>query len=161
MKKQLLLLRHAHAEEAPPGSADIDRPLSLRGRAEALDAARCIAAAGLRCESVLVSPALRTRQTAAIVAAELDLAKQPRLDAALYLGNADALLAPLQRCANSLQTLLLVAHNPGLTELAQRFKATPPPVELRTAGLCLITFDGKASWGDLRPKLATGFRLLR
>ncbi|HEV7985914.1 MAG TPA: histidine phosphatase family protein [Steroidobacteraceae bacterium] len=159
--KQLLLLRHAHAEDALPGAADIDRPLSVRGRAEALDAAQCIAAAGLRCESLLVSPALRTRETATIVAAELDIAEPPRFDAALYLGNADALLTALQQCADGLRTLLLVAHNPGLNELAQRFQATPPLLELRTAGVCLISFDNKARWGDLRPQLATALRLLR
>ena len=71
--KRLLLLRHAAAEPADAGTEDIDRPLSPRGRGEALEVADRIARAGLRCDALLVSPALRTRETATIVAAELDL----------------------------------------------------------------------------------------
>jgi phosphohistidine phosphatase len=148
--KRLLLLRHAHADEARPGVADIDRPLSTRGRVEALDAARCIAAAGLRCDALLVSPAARTRQTATIVAAELDIAEPPRFDASVYLGNGATLLTALQHCAKPLETLLLVGHNPGLSELAQHFQSVPPPLQLRTAGLCLVSFDGTAAGSKVR-----------
>ena len=35
MKREILLLRHAHAENAAPGSSDAERNLSLRGIAEA------------------------------------------------------------------------------------------------------------------------------
>jgi phosphohistidine phosphatase len=149
--KRLLLLRHAHADEARPGVADIDRPLSPRGRIEALDAARCIAAAGLRCDALLVSPAARTRQTATIVAAELDIAESPRFDASVYLGSGAALLTALEHCAKPrLETLLLVGHNPGLSELAQHFQSVPPPLQLRTAGLCLVSFDGTAARSEVR-----------
>ena len=33
--RELILLRHAHAEPAAPGQDDFDRPLSLQGQAEA------------------------------------------------------------------------------------------------------------------------------
>jgi len=148
--KRLLLLRHAHADAARAGVEDFDRPLSARGRIEALNAARCIAAAGLRCDALLVSPAARTRQTATIVAAELDIAEPPRFDAAVYLGSGAALLTALQQCPKPLETLLLVGHNPGLSELAQHFQAAPPPLQLRTAGLCLVSFDGATARSELR-----------
>jgi len=159
--KQLLLLRHAHAEDAGEGQADIDRPLSPRGRAEALDAAHCIAAAGLRCDQLLVSPAVRTRETATIVAAELDLARKLQFEDALYPGEPDALLAAVRRCPAGSDTVLLVGHNPGLSEFAQRFKGTAPPVELQKAGLCAVSFGADTSWSGLRPGQATGFTLLR
>src|ERR1700692_1730532 len=94
----LLLLRHAEAEAPRPGQPDIDRPLSELGRTEALDAADCMAAQALRVDALLVSPALRTRETAIIVAAELDIADDLQLEAGLYLGDPAALLPPLQRC---------------------------------------------------------------
>jgi phosphohistidine phosphatase len=159
--KQLLLLRHAHAEEARPGLEDIDRPLSLRGRAEALDAAQCIAEAGLRCDAVLVSPAVRATETATIVGAELDLVAGLCFEPALYLGTAEALLAPLRRCPSGLETVLVVGHNPGLSAFAQRFNSVGPAIELRTAGLCAITFAHEAAWSELRPQLATVMMLLR
>ena len=45
--RELILLRHAHAEPATAGQADIDRPLSAQGLAEAEAAGRWLAAQGL------------------------------------------------------------------------------------------------------------------
>lgn len=159
--KQLLLLRHAQAEEAHAGLADLDRPLSPRGRAEACAAAQCIALAGLRCDAIWVSPAVRTAQTAQIVLSELGLKLELAFQPAFYLGNPDALLAPLGHCASEVQALLLIGHNPGLSELAQRFNGDAPEIELRTSGLCLIRFAPAASWGNLRPQWVAGLQLLR
>jgi phosphohistidine phosphatase len=159
--KRLLLLRHANAEPADAGTEDIDRHLSPRGRAEALNAAGRIARAGLRLDGLLVSPALRTRETATIIAAELDLPQGLTIEPELYPGDPGLLLRPLARCPAGYATVMIVGHNPGISELAQQFKHAPPPVELHTAGLCVITFPADAHWGNLRPKLATDFELLR
>jgi len=158
--KRLLLLRHANAEPAVPGTDDIDRHLSVRGRAEALDAANRIARAGLRCDALLVSPALRARETATIIAAELDLPLRLTIDPELYPGDPAALLQSVSRCPASHATVMIVGHNPGISELAQRFQQTPPPVELHTAGLCLISFPAAVRWDALRPTLAADVRLL-
>jgi phosphohistidine phosphatase len=159
--KQLLLLRHGQAVEAQRDMTDMDRPLSPRGRAEVLDAAQCIADSRLRCDALLASPAVRTRETATIVAAELDFSEAIIFEPSIYLGDAAALLTALRRCPKTSETLLMVGHNPGISELAQRFKGTPPPVELRTAGLCSVAFAAEACWGALRADLATAVTLLR
>jgi len=159
--KQLLLLRHGHAVDAHGEMTDVDRPLSTRGRAEALDAAQCIVDARLRCDALLASPAARTRETATIVAAELDFADPIDFEPALYLGDASALLSAVRRCPDDRQTLLMIGHNPGLSELAQRFRGVLPPIELRTAGLCAVAFAAEAVWSALRPELVTVFTLLR
>jgi phosphohistidine phosphatase len=159
--KRLLLLRHANAEPASAGTEDIDRHLSRRGRGEALDAADRIARADLRCDALLVSPAVRTRETATIVAAELDLSLQLTIEPDLYPGDPATLLRPLARCPAEFATVMIVGHNPGISELAQRFNQAPPPVELHTAGLCVISFPADTRWDQLRPGLATDFALLR
>ncbi|MGC2461597.1 MAG: histidine phosphatase family protein [Steroidobacteraceae bacterium] len=156
----LLLLRHAEAEAPQPGLADMDRRLSIRGRTEALDAADCIAAAEPRIDAMLVSPALRTRETAIIVAAELEIADVFHCEPALYLGTPDALLEPLQRCAADAQTVLMVGHNPGLSALAQKFVGSKQRIELRPAGLCRIRFE-QQSWRQIRPEAAVAFSVLR
>jgi phosphohistidine phosphatase len=156
----LLLLRHAEAEAAHPALADMDRPLSERGRGEALDAAECIAAADLRVDTMLVSPALRTRETATIVAAELDVGDAPHFEPTLYLGAPDALLLPVQRCPADAQTVLLVGHNPALSALAQKFMGGTQRIELRPAGLCRIEFEHH-SWAEVRPEVAVAFSVLR
>jgi phosphohistidine phosphatase len=156
----LLLLRHAEAEAARHGQADIDRPLSGHGRTEALDAAECMAAAQLRIDTVLVSPALRTRETAIIVAAELDIADELQFEPALYLAEPAALLPPLRRCPDSAQTVLMVGHNPGLSALAQQCMGGTQRIEMRPAGLCRIDFEHLA-WRQVRPEVAVSFAVMR
>jgi phosphohistidine phosphatase len=156
----LLLLRHAEAESARAGLADIDRSLTVRGHAEALDAAECIAAAELRVDAMLVSPAVRTRETATIVAAKLDITEELRVEPALYLGAPDELLPTVRRCAADTQTVLMVGHNPGLSALAQQFMGGSQRIELRPAGLCRIQFE-HTSWPQVRPEVAVACTILR
>ncbi len=60
---RLILLRHGEAHGRSPTGADMDRELTDRGRAAAGEAGRVLAAAALRPDRALVSPAVRTRQT--------------------------------------------------------------------------------------------------
>jgi phosphohistidine phosphatase len=156
----LLLLRHAQAEAARAGQDDMDRPLSAAGRTEALDAADCIAAADLRVDTILVSPALRTRETATIVAAKLDIASVMQCEPTLYLAAPEALLLPVQRCPADAQTVLMVGHNPGLSALVQQFMGGGQRIELRPAGLCRVEFEHH-SWPEVRPEVAVACAVLR
>ena len=61
--RELILLRHAHAEPSAPGQADLDRPLSSEGLAEAEAAGRWLAENRLVPDCVLCSPARRARET--------------------------------------------------------------------------------------------------
>ena len=61
--RELILLRHAHAEPAGNGQADLDRPLSAEGLAEAEAAGRWLAENKLVPDCVLCSPSRRTRET--------------------------------------------------------------------------------------------------
>jgi phosphohistidine phosphatase len=156
----LLLLRHAEAEAALPGQQDMDRALSLHGRAEARDAADCITGAELHIDTMLVSPALRTRETATIIAAQLDFTAALQFEPTLYLGAPEALLLPVQHCAADAQTVMMVGHNPGLSALAQKFMGGGQRIELRPAGLCRIEFEHQ-SWPQVRPETAVAFSVLR
>jgi len=156
----LLLLRHAEAAAAHDGQEDIDRALTDHGRAEALDAAECMQAAGLRIDLILASTAVRTRETAIIVAARLDIADELRYEPTLYLAEPESLLAPLRACPERAHTVLLVGHNPGISALAQRFMGGHQRIEMRTAGLCRVDFEQRC-WRELRPQLAISFAVLR
>src|SRR5690606_31306430 len=61
--KELILLRHAHAEPTAPDGIDLDRPLSPEGLAEAEAAGRWLKEQGLGPDRVLSSPARGTRET--------------------------------------------------------------------------------------------------
>ncbi|WP_028920180.1 SixA phosphatase family protein [Pseudoxanthomonas suwonensis] len=113
--RELILLRHAHAEPAAPGQADIDRPLSAQGLAEAEAAGRWLAERGLVPDRVLCSPARRTRETLEAVLAITGYAEQ-RLEPSIYEATPGTLFGLLQAHAE-VERLLVVGHNPGLERL--------------------------------------------
>ena len=61
--RELILLRHAHAEAAGAGQTDLDRPLSRQGLAESEAAGRWLKEHGYLPDRVLVSPSRRTRES--------------------------------------------------------------------------------------------------
>ena len=81
--RELILLRHAHADPALPGQSDMDRPLSAEGLAEAESAGRWLRDQGLVPDCVLCSPARRTRETLEAVLGIVGYVDQ-RLDARIY-----------------------------------------------------------------------------
>ncbi|MBO9715835.1 MAG: histidine phosphatase family protein [Pseudoxanthomonas sp.] len=113
--RQVILLRHAHAEPASAGQADLDRPLSPVGLAEAEAAGRWLAGQGLQPDRVLCSPARRTRETLEAVLAVTGYAEQ-RLEQAIYEATPGTLMGLLQD-QSEVERLLLVGHNPGLERL--------------------------------------------
>ena len=113
--RQLILLRHAHAEPADHGQADLDRPLSPEGLAEAEAAGRWLAEHGLVPDCVLCSPARRTRETLEAVLGTIGYVEQ-RLEPAIYDATPGSLVALADRHCDA-ERLLLVGHNPGLEQL--------------------------------------------
>lgn len=113
--REIILLRHAHAESATPGQDDLARVLSLRGEAEADAAGVWLKDHAVAPERVLYSPAARARETCERVLAVLGYA-DPRSDARIYEATPATLLRVLDDHADA-RTLLLVGHNPGLENL--------------------------------------------
>ncbi|KRG63697.1 phosphoglycerate mutase [Stenotrophomonas humi] len=113
--RELILLRHAHAEPADNGQADIDRPLSPHGLAEAEAAGRWLHEQRLVPDRVLCSPARRTRETLEAVLSLTGYVEQ-RLEERIY-DAAPGTLAALLDEHREVERLLVVGHNPGLEQL--------------------------------------------
>lgn len=114
--RELILLRHAHAESPMPGQADFDRPLSAVGLAEAEAAGRWLQQQGLRPDRVLCSPARRTRETLDTVLTD-PAGIDRRLEPAIYEATPGTLAGLIDSHAD-IDRLLVVGHNPGLEQLA-------------------------------------------
>ncbi len=157
--RRLLLLRHGEAEPATPGGSDFERPLTAAGRAEVREAADVISRAGGTIDRVLFSTARRTVETFAIIAAQRQL-PPPEPQDRLYLASPSVLLQALERCPSNCATLLVVGHNPGLSELIARLAPTDDGAGLRTAGVCRLTFSTDG-WRDIAADLADSCTILR
>jgi phosphohistidine phosphatase SixA len=113
--REIILLRHAHADGAMPGQDDIARVLSLRGEAEADTAAAWLKQHAAAPDRVLCSPAARARETCERVLAALGYTDL-RSDARVYDATPATLLRVLDDHADA-DSVLLVGHNPGLENL--------------------------------------------
>jgi phosphohistidine phosphatase len=114
---QLLLLRHAKSSWDEPKLADRDRPLNKRGRRAAGQIRRAMLDLGLTPDVVLVSPSRRTLETLAAIEPwdDTPLVEQVEL---LYLATAPQMLGVLHGMNETVRSVLLVGHNPGIHELS-------------------------------------------
>jgi phosphohistidine phosphatase len=140
--KRLTLMRHADARWQDTGVSDLERPLNRRGVAAAEAMARRLLELALVPELLLVSPSRRTQQTGEIVARVLALpARLVMSDESLYLASAADLLKVAQATGPRVTHLLVVAHNPGVSELVQQLVPAAEASGLATAALCSIAFE--------------------
>jgi phosphohistidine phosphatase len=140
-ERTLILLRHAKSDWSS-GEADPDRPLADRGRRQAPDTGRWLAANVDGIGLVVVSPAVRARSTWELVAAELAAPPPTRVDDRLYDASADELLAVVRDLPDDVATAVLVGHNPGFEDLASLLSGTS--TRLTTSALAVLTVPG--SW---------------
>jgi phosphohistidine phosphatase len=120
---RLLLLRHAKTERAEPGEPDRTRKLTKRGRADAPLIGAYMARHGLVPDLALVSPATRTQETWALLAASF--AKTPKVEKEERIYNADwQTLMRLIAGTKGAPALLVVGHNPSLHDLAVQLIAS-------------------------------------
>lgn len=160
--RRLLLLRHAKSAY-PQGVADHDRPLNDRGRAAAALMGAYIAREGLQPDHAMVSPARRTQETWEIVRAELADAPMETVPS-IYEAAAARILDAIRSAPAEAASLLVIGHNPGLSDLAQRLAGEGPKDLMRdlrekfpTAALAVLEFDAE-DWAGIA---AGGARLRR
>ena len=116
--RRLVLIRHA---KAGLGEIDRERPLAHRGIREAPEIGRWLADQELVPDLVVVSPARRARQTWERAATRLTGAPEPVLDERVYDNSREDLLAVVRDTPDSVRTLAIVGHNPGMQDFAISF----------------------------------------
>lgn len=139
---ELYLIRHGVAEDrGEKWPDDAKRPLTADGMSKMERAARGIARLGVRLDVILTSPLVRTRQTADILAAELDH-HPPIVNADALAPGADfgAVIAALEKQSRRLR-IGLVGHEPAIGEIAGRLIGTRHPIELKKGAVCRIDVD--------------------
>ena len=119
--KKIILIRHAKSDWDNPSLPDYDRPLAARGLEDTPKMAASLKNRGIQVDLICSSTAQRAMQTANITAAVLGYPEaEIHWERYLYHASASHLLQFIQSQSNQVQSLLLVGHNPGLTELIVR-----------------------------------------
>lgn len=121
--RTLIIMRHGQAD-MPWGTSDFDRRLTEHGEQQAHDAARWLLEQGAVPEMIVCSAALRTRQTCTWVMDALgEKAPTASLDERLYNAAPSALISAINRTPDTVRSLMLIAHYPGVQEAALRLAA--------------------------------------
>lgn len=144
--KTLLLLRHAKSSWDDPRQRDFERPLNERGLSAAPLMGLFMAKRKLRPDLILASPAERARQTAALVAEAARFDAPLRFDERIYEASAPRLVEVVSQVEESVETLLVVGHNPGTEELIQLL--TGETRRMPTAALARLALDAD-KWARL------------
>jgi phosphohistidine phosphatase len=115
--RRVYLLRHAKSSWKDTSLPDRDRPLAGRGRRAAKAIARYLREQDIQPELVLCSTARRARETLDRIEPAL-VTPAIRVEGDLYAASADALLERLRSVPDTVESVMLIGHNPGLQELA-------------------------------------------
>jgi phosphohistidine phosphatase len=157
--KTLYLLRHAKAERDAPTGEDFDRPLAERGRSDAAALGRALSAADRRPDMILASTSRRTMETVENLTRDWPTTLV-RTDRSLYLASAVRLLEAIRVADPTADSVMVVAHNPGIEELAIQLAHNVPSDPLRRMQkkyptCALATFEVSAnSWMRVSADLA-------
>jgi phosphohistidine phosphatase len=132
----LYLLRHAKSSWDDASQKDFERPLNNRGRKACEVIGEVVEEKGIDFDLVLVSTALRTRQTIELVKERAKLRGEVRYDERIYEATMSQLLEVISQVDNDRKSVLLVGHNPGLEGLLTLL--TGEDVRVTTANLAKI-----------------------
>ena len=148
---RLTLLRHAKSSWSDPGLPDHDRPLSKRGRRDAPEMGARLAARGARPSAILSSTARRALATARRVAVALDHpVDEIRASRLLYLADDRQILRFIMEQPAGWPEIIVVGHNPGFTDLANRLLPGLRLANLVTAGYVAMEFPARGWPGIAR-----------
>ncbi|MEO0331181.1 MAG: histidine phosphatase family protein [Bacteroidota bacterium] len=161
MTKTLYLVRHAKSSWKDTSLVDHNRPLNKRGKRDAPEMGRRLAARNIRPDLVISSPAERAKRTIIVIAAEISYSEsQIQWKEGLYHASAETLLKHMRDVGNKYQSLMLVGHNPGLTDL-QNYLCEEAIENIVTTGIVCIQFEvtdwaginsGQLQWYDYPKK---------
>jgi phosphohistidine phosphatase len=122
----LILWRHADAEDAQPGQSDLERRLTARGERQATRVALWLHRQMPDAVRVLVSPAERAQRTAAKLERKFSVVQSIGPDADVQC------LLDVSGWPHGKRTVLLVGHQPALGQLAAYLlTGTPAPWTVR------------------------------
>ena len=146
----LYLLRHAKSSWDDAAQQDFERTLTNRGREACALLGEFIQEKRIDFDLVLVSTAVRTRETIELVKERAKFRGEVRYDERIYEATVSQLLEIISQIDNDRESVLLVGHNPGIEELLALL--TGEQQRVTTANFAKIKFEATKWSADLAHK---------
>jgi phosphohistidine phosphatase len=139
--KTLTIVRHAKSSWSDTSLSDAKRPLNRRGKRDAPMMGERILEHGIRPSLIVSSPATRAWSTAKIIAEAINYPREfLQKEKNLYLASLDRILDVVMAQDNGFNNLMIVGHNPGLTDFVN-FLIPGLTNNLPTAGVVSVEID--------------------
>ena len=143
--KVLTLIRHAKSSWKDTSLSDVERPLKKRGKRDASLMGRRLAERDMFADVLISSPATRALRTAELIADELGYQRSEIVVGSMIYGaRDDELLDVIAALSDDWDRVMIVGHNPDLTDLGNRL-APFQTANLPTCGVIELTYDVE-SW---------------
>ena len=147
--KTVYIVRHGKATPASPSIADADRMLTDTGVARTCKIAEFMAESKPSIDHIIASPAERAYDTALIIADKLGFpTKNIAAEEKLFTGDDCDAIDLMEELDDSINSVMIVGHNPFITMVANRF-ATQKIDSLPTTGVVSVHLDTE-KWADLK-----------
>ncbi len=151
--KTVFFARHAKSNWGEAGVSDFDRPINSQGEVDAPVMAKRLHKKHFIPEIIISSDAHRALQTAneykKVLVPEQNVLKK----SSLYNAMPADIAQVLNQQKASLSSIMIVGHNPGMSEIVSIYAKNSGPVDMPACGVAVVQFDVE-SWGDIKP--ATG-----
>lgn len=140
--RTLILIRHGKSSWKDADLADFDRPLNHRGRTDGPRMAAFLTGRVPLPDRVLCSPSRRTRATMDFLLPALGDPPPPvDFDPRLYGAEVPDLIEILADTRDTVSAVLLLGHNPALTQLHNHLVSDDPLENLPTLGVAVVQLD--------------------
>ena len=160
MPRTLILMRHAR--QSTLAASDHERPLTDEGRDAAHRVGERLLREGLVPDHAVSSTALRCRQTWECVSAAFEGPREATFEATLYNATSDGLLDGLAIVDDAAETVLVLAHNPGISVLAIELAGHDEAALERLRGGfspgSTARFEIEGAWSTVSPRSARFLR---
>ena len=153
--KELIILRHAKSDWGNEGLKDIDRHLNERGYEDAYIQSNWMVKEKTLPDAIVSSMAIRALSTALLFHRAFGFGKEKlRLEERIYEGTVKTLLQVIETLDDTLNTVMLVGHNPGLTDLANHYAGEMYFENIPTCGIVSLKIESE-SWKNISKKKST------
>jgi phosphohistidine phosphatase len=144
--KTLLLMRHGKSSWKDESLEDRERPLRKRGRKDSKRIAKVLIDNNLMPDLILSSTAVRAKETVGIIVETLCYQGRIVFSDGLYMSEPQDFIDMLKAVDDEIETVMIVAHNPGLEAYLQIIDGEVE--SLPTAGLGYLAF-AVDSWAEV------------
>jgi len=115
--KTLYIMRHADKDTSNPNIDDYDIQVTPKGLKDVENVSKKLKEKNVLPDLLVASPALRTKQTAEVVAKELGYTKSIMYNEVLFQAFVNEVIESITYTFDDVNTLMIVGHNPSLTAL--------------------------------------------